>query len=81
MLTTLSHVKLGNLTNIRSIDAGFLTTRAWDTLRAVVQGVAPTKAAAAVPTVTLPGQHTATAELQAWVAPGLTPMLRGAERC
>ena len=79
MLTTLSHVKLGNLTNIRSIDAGFLTTRAWDTLRAVVQGVAPTKAAAAVPTVTLPGQDTA--ELQAWVAPGLTPMLRGAERC
>ena len=74
MLTTLSHVKFGNLTNIRAIDAGFLTTRAWDTLRAVVQGVAPTKAAAAVPTVTLPAQ-------EAWVAPGLTPMLRGAERC
>jgi hypothetical protein len=68
VLTTLSHVKLGNLTNIRSIDAGFLTTRAWDTLRAVVQGVAPAKAAAAVPTVTLPDQ-------------GLAPMLRGAERC
>jgi hypothetical protein len=80
VLTTLSHVKLGNLTNIRT-DAGFLTTRAWDTLRAVVQGVAPTKAATAVPTVTLPGQDTATAGLQAWVAPGLTPMLRGAERC
>jgi len=47
VLTTLSHVKLGNLSNIRSIDAGFLTTRAWGTLRAVVQGVAPTKAAAA----------------------------------
>ena len=68
MLTTLSYVKLGNLTNIRSIDAGFLTTRAWDTLRAVVQGVAPAKAAATIPTVTLPDQ-------------GLTPMLRGAERC
>ena len=67
MLTTLSHVKLGNLTNIRAIDAGFLTTRAWDTLRAVVHGVAPTKAA--------------TADLQALVAPGLAPMLRGAERC
>jgi hypothetical protein len=80
VLTTLSHVKLGNLTNIRSIDAGFLTTRAWDTLRAVVQGVAPTKAATTVPNVTLPGQDTGTAELQAWVAPG-TPMLRGAERC
>ena len=74
MLTTLSYVKLGNLTNFRSVDAGFLTTRAWGTLRAVVQGVAPMKAAAARPTVTLPGQ-------QASVAPGLTPMLRGAERC
>ena len=82
MLTTLSHVKFGNLTNIRAIDAGFLTTRAWDTLRAVVQGVAPTKAAATVSTVTLTGQqHAATADLQGWVAPGLTPMLRGAERC
>ena len=30
---------------------------------------------------TLPGQDTATAGLQAWVAPGLTPMIRGAERC
>ena len=77
MLTTLSHVKLGNLTNIRSIDAGFLTTRAWDTLRAVVQGVAPTKAAATVPTASRPAR----AATQAWVAPGLAPMLRGAERC
>jgi hypothetical protein len=68
VLTTLNHVKLGNLANIRSIDAGFLTTRAWDTLRAVVQGVAPTKAATTVPIVTLPD-------------PGLTHMLRGAERC
>ena len=68
MLTTLNNVKLGNLANIRSIDAGFLTTRAWDTLRAVVHGVAPAKAAGTVPTVTLPDQ-------------GLTPMLRGAERC
>jgi hypothetical protein len=68
VLTTLSQVKLGNLANIRSIDPGFLTTRAWGTLRAVVQGVTPTKAAAIVPTVALPDQ-------------GLTPMLRGAERC
>jgi hypothetical protein len=68
VLTTLNYVKLGNLANIRSIDTGFLTTRAWDTLRAVVQGVAPAKAAATVSTVTLPD-------------PGHTPMLRGAERC
>jgi hypothetical protein len=81
VLTTLNHVKLGNLTNIRALDAGFLTSRAWGTLRAVVQGVTPTKAAATVPTVTLAGQDTAAADLQAWVAPGLTAMLRGAERC
>jgi hypothetical protein len=56
------------LANIRSIDPGFLTTRAWGTLRAVVQGVAPTKAVATVPTVTLPDQ-------------GRTLMLRGTERC
>ena len=68
MLTTLNHVNLGNLTNIRSIDAGFLKARAWGTLRAVVQGVAPTKAVATVPTVTLPDQ-------------GRTLMLRGTERC
>jgi hypothetical protein len=74
VLTTLSHVKFGNLANIRSIDAGFLTTRAWGTLRAVVQGVAPTKTVAAGPTSTLAAQ-------QPWVNPGLTPMLRGAERC
>jgi hypothetical protein len=74
VLTTLSHVKLGNLTNLRAIDPGFLTTRAWGTIRAVVQGVAPTKAAAVAPRVTLPAP-------EAWVAPGLTPMLRGAERC
>ena len=68
MLTTLNQVKLGNLANIRSIDPGFLTTRAWGTLRAVVQGVASTKGAATVPTVALPDQ-------------GRTLMLRGTERC
>jgi hypothetical protein len=68
VLTTLNQVKFGNLANIRSIDPGFLTTRAWGTLRAVVQGVAPTKAAATVPTVTLQDQ-------------GRTLMLRGTERC
>ena len=81
MLTTLNHVKLGNLANIRSIDPGYLKTAAWGTLRAVVQGVTPTKAAAPVPTATLPDQDAAAADLQVWVAPGLTHMLRGAERC
>ena len=41
MLTLPNHVSLGNLTNIRSLNAGVLTARAWDTLRAVVQGVTP----------------------------------------
>jgi hypothetical protein len=68
VLTTLNQVKLGNLANIRAIDPGFLTTRAWGTLRAVVQGVAATKASATVPTVALPDQ-------------GRTLMLRGTERC
>jgi hypothetical protein len=68
VLTTLSHVKLGNLANLRSIDAGYLKTAAWGTLRAVVQGVAPMKAAATVPTVALADQ-------------GHALMLRGTERC
>ena len=59
MLTTLNQVKLGNLANIRSIDPGYLKTAAWGTLRAVVQGVTPTKAAAPVPTATLPDQDAA----------------------
>lgn len=81
VLTTLNHINLGNLTNIRSLDASFLKARAWGTLRAVVGGVAPTRAPASVPTVTLPDGDTATADPQGWVAPDLPRMLRGAERC
>jgi hypothetical protein len=81
VLTTLNHVNLGNLTNIRSIDPGLLTARAWGTLRAVVAGVTPTKALAPVPTVALQDADTATAASQAWVATEFPRMLRGAERC
>jgi hypothetical protein len=81
VLTTLNHVNLGNLTNIRSIDAGLLKARAWGTLRAIVQGVTPTKALASVATVALQEGDTATADPQAWVAPEFSRMLRGAERC
>ena len=81
MLTTLNHVNLGNLANIRSIDAGLLTARAWGTLRAVVAGVTPAKALAPVATVALQDADTATADPQAWVAPEFPRMLRGAERC
>jgi hypothetical protein len=77
---TLNHVNLGNLTNIRSIDAGLLTARAWGTLRAAVHGVTPTKALAPVATVALQDADTATADTQ-WVAPEFPHMLRGAERC
>jgi hypothetical protein len=81
VLTTLNHVNLGNLTNIRSIDAGLLKARAWGTLRAVVAGVTPTKAPAPVATLALKDAGPATADPQAWVAPEFPRMLRGAERC
>jgi hypothetical protein len=81
VLTTLSHVNLGNLTNIRSIDAGLLTARAWGTLRAVVQGVTPTKALASVAAVALQDGDKVTADPPAWVAPEFSRMVRGAERC
>ena len=76
MLTTLNHINLGNLTNIRSLDAGFLKARAWGTLRAVVQGVTPTKTLAPVAAVA-----PARVDAQALVAPEFPRMLRGAERC
>jgi hypothetical protein len=76
VLTTLNHVNLGNLTNLRSIDASLLTARAWGTLRAVVAGVTPTKTLAPVAAVA-----PARVDAQALVAPEFPRMLRGAERC
>jgi hypothetical protein len=46
VLTLQNHVSLSALTTIGSLTAGSLKARAWDTLRAVVQGVAPTRAVA-----------------------------------
>lgn len=43
MLTLQNHVGLSALTTIRSLNAASLKMRAWGTLRAVVQGVAPTR--------------------------------------
>ncbi len=40
MLTLQNHVSLSNLTTFRSLNAGALTARAWETLRAAVAGVA-----------------------------------------
>jgi hypothetical protein len=81
VLTTQNPINLGNLTNFGSLDAGRLTARAWDTFRAIVQGMAPTRASAPVPTVALQGGNTATMDPQAWVDRDLPRMLRGAERC
>ena len=39
MLTLQNHVSLSNLTTFRSLNAGALKARAWNTLRAAVQGV------------------------------------------
>jgi hypothetical protein len=70
VLTTQNPVNLGNLTNIRSLDAARLTARAWGILLAVVHGMASTGTPA--PTAADPqasGDH------------GLPRMLAGAERC
>ena len=68
MLTLQNRVSLNNLT-IRSLRAGTLTARAWETLRAAGQGAALVRDAAARP------------ELVAWVDQDLPRMRRGDERC
>jgi hypothetical protein len=75
VLTLQNRVTLHNLTTIRSLGAGTLTARAWDTLRAAVGGlalartVAPGPDAAASPRLTAP------------VNQDVPRMRRGAERC
>lgn len=74
---TLQNVNLSNLTTIRSFDAGSLTARAWETLRAAVQGVKDSRAAA-------PVQHgggVTTPSLAPWGNQDLPRMRRGVERC
>jgi len=70
VLTTQNPVNLGNLTNIRSLDAARLTARAWGILLAAVHGVASTGTPAP-----------AAADPQVWGDHGLPLMLAGAERC
>jgi len=64
-----NRVTINNLTTIRSLRAGTLTARAWETLRAAVAGVALARAVSPV--------------RDAAVTPdlGLPRMRRGAERC
>ena len=72
MLTPQNNVSLSNLTTIRALNAGALKTRAWNTLRAAVQGVTSTRAAA------IPGE----APIRDGLAGQALPqMLRGSERC
>ena len=78
MLTPQNHVSLSNLTTIRSLNAGALKARAWETLRAAVQGVALTRAAGPISNE---GGSSATQALSALVDHDLPRMRRGAERC
>ena len=75
VLTPQNHVNLSNLTTLRSLNAGALKARAWETLRAAVQGVAPTRAARPI------RNEVGNAALPAWPDQDLPRMRRGAERC
>jgi hypothetical protein len=77
VLTLQNHVNLSNLTTIRSLNAGALTARAWETLRSAVQGAALTRAVRP----TRSGGNPAARDLAAWVDQDLPRMQRGAERC
>lgn len=77
MLTLQNHVNLSNLTTIRSLNAGALTARAWETLRAAVHGAALPRAVRPV----WAGGNPATPDLAGWVDQDLPRMRRGAERC
>lgn len=77
VLTLQNHVNLSNLTTIRSLNAGALTARAWETLCAAVQGTALTRAVLPIRA----GGNPATPDLAAWVDEDLPRMRRGAERC
>jgi hypothetical protein len=87
VLTLQNRVSLSNLTSIRSLTAGSLTARAWDTLRAAVQGatlaraVAPIFNVAQVPGGLPEGGNAAAPNLAAWANQDLPRMRRGAERC
>ena len=84
MRTLQNHVSLSNLTTIRSLSAGSLKARAWDTVRAVV---APIRSVAAIPGGSpvrddaRGGGHAATRNPATWVGHDLPRMRRGSERC
>ena len=77
MLTLQNHVNLSNLTTIRSLNAGALTARAWETLRAAVAGANLTWAMRPA----REGGNPATPNVAGSVDQDLPRMRRGAERC
>jgi hypothetical protein len=77
VLTLQNHVNLSNLTTIRSLNASALTARAWETLRAAVQGVPLPRAVRPV----REGSNPAGLDLAGWVDQDLPRMRRGVERC
>jgi hypothetical protein len=78
VLTPQNHVSLSNLATIRSLNAGALKARAWETLRAAVQGVALTRA---VGPIRNERGNAPMPDLPAWATQDLPRMRRGAERC
>jgi hypothetical protein len=79
VLTLQNQVSLSNLTTIRALNAGALKARAWNTLRAAVQGVTSTRAAAPVGTVAAISAEPPIRDGLAGQA--LPRMHRGSERC
>jgi hypothetical protein len=77
VLTLQNHVNLSNLTTMRSLNASALTARAWETLRAAVQGAALTRAVRPIRA----GGSSATRDLAASADQDLPLMRRGEERC
>jgi hypothetical protein len=71
----LQNHNLSNLTTIRALNAGALKARAWETLRAAVQGVALMGTGGPI------RDEADNAALSAWPDQDLPRMRRGAERC
>jgi hypothetical protein len=78
VLTLQNNFGLNNLTTIRALNAGALRARAWDSLRAAVQGVPFTRPMGPIRD---DGGNAAAQDLSAWAGQDLPRMRRGDERC
>ncbi len=77
MLTLQNRVSISNLSSIRTLGAGILTARAWETLRAAVAGMALARSVSATPE----GGIAAAPGMASRVDHDLPLMRRGVERC